>query len=254
MALLTDGVPNTTESLRLYEMDILGVVNVEMIDLNAKLRLALEEISFDVLGVLLDHASSTDPQGTARRMTGVSDVVVTPQLKRWHALHTLEIVYRDAYNNQLNDRYQGKWDEYQSLALDARDQTMRYGIGLVSTPVPRANVPTFSSTAGSNPSTVYYARVSWVSANGQEGEPSMTTTDQTPDSSLLVVQAPVAPPVASGWNVYLGLTDRSLTLQNTTPIPIGQFFTLGALVTGVSPGNGQLADTWVIGGRSLQRG
>ena len=32
---------------------------------------------------------------------GVSDVVVTPQLKRWHALHALGVVYRDAFNNQL---------------------------------------------------------------------------------------------------------------------------------------------------------
>ncbi len=50
-----------------------------------------------------------------RRAIGVSDVVVTRQMKRWHALHTLEIVYRDAFNNQLNDRYQAKFVEYQEL-------------------------------------------------------------------------------------------------------------------------------------------
>ena len=47
------------------------------------------------------HARS-DPQSTMRRARGVSDVVVTPQLKRWHAIHTLGVVYRDAFNNQLN--------------------------------------------------------------------------------------------------------------------------------------------------------
>ena len=72
-----------------------------------------------------------------RRMIGVSDVVVTPQMKRWHALHTLEIVYRDAFNNQLNDRYQAKFGEYQAaVAGRAGAIPSRFGIGLALIPIP----------------------------------------------------------------------------------------------------------------------
>ena len=92
------------------------MATIERIDLDAKLGLATEEISEDVLDILLDHTRTSDPQSNVRRTMGVSDVVVTPQMKRWHALHTLEMVYRDAFNNQLNDRYQAKCEEYQDLS------------------------------------------------------------------------------------------------------------------------------------------
>src|SRR6476469_1239305 len=108
MALLTDGNPNDTEGLRVFESAILDVAHVEAIDLNTKLCLATEEISEDVLDMLLGHAPVWFSAGNQRRLLGVSDVVVSPQMKRWQALHTLAVVYRDAYNNQLNDRYLGK--------------------------------------------------------------------------------------------------------------------------------------------------
>ena len=38
----------------------------------------------------------------------IEQVVVTPPLKLWHIFRTLEMVYRDAYNSQLNDRYAGQ--------------------------------------------------------------------------------------------------------------------------------------------------
>ena len=79
---------------------------------------------------------------------GVSDVVVTRQMKRWHAVHTLEIVYRDAFNNQLNDRYQAKFQEYRELARDAREHTFQFGVGLALIPIPQAQPPVFSAVAG----------------------------------------------------------------------------------------------------------
>lgn len=270
MALLTDGNPNDTEALRVYEAAILNVAQVESIDLNAKLRLATEEISQNVVSLLLDHTSLNytplnpiAPFGVPanrRREIGVSDVVVTAQIRRWHALHTLEATYRDAYNNQLNDRYNAKWDEYRELAAGARVRAIKYGIGLVSHPIPRAGQPVFSVVAGLIPSTIYYVRVSWVSATGQEGAPSEVTTYQTADGSLLVVTAGTSPPVATGWNVYLGLTATTLALQNSTPLAIGQAFPLPAtgLVTGVTagraPGEGQSPDVYVTGGWTLNRG
>jgi hypothetical protein len=256
MALLTDGNPNTSEALRAYETAVLDVAHVEMIDLDAKLSLATDEISQDVLDVLVDHTWLHDLQAKVRRMMGVSDVVVTPQLRRWHALRTLDLLYRDAYNNQLNDRYRQKWDEYVKLSRDARERALRFGIGLVAEPVPRAVMPVFSVAPGLIPATTYYTRVSWVSTVGQEGSPSEVTTYQTVDGSLLVVQ-PVNPPAAAtAWNVYLGQTDSTVTLQNSAPIAVGQTFTLPptGLVTGKQPGDGQTPDMYVSGGRLLRRG
>src|SRR5258708_19776312 len=117
--------------------------------------------------------------GADRRKLGVSDVVVSPQMKRWHALHALAVVYRDAYNNQLNDRYKNKWEEYRQLARGARERTLEFGIGLVAEPVPRAGTPVLGATAGTLAGTIYYAQVSWVSAAGQEGGPKPATTIST---------------------------------------------------------------------------
>ena len=189
MALMTDGNPNDTESLRVYETAIADVASVEGIDLDAKLGLATEEVSEDLLNILLDHTRSSDPQSNIRRNIGVSDVVVTPQLKRWHAVHTLAIVYRDAFNNQLNDRYRAKWTEYYELSRGARAQTVRYGIGLVLNPIPKAIAPTLSIVPGTGLATTYYVQVSWVSASGQEGSPSDLTTFMTAAGTSLAVQA-----------------------------------------------------------------
>jgi len=260
MALLTDGNPNDTEALRVYEAAILDVAKVETIDLDAKLCLATVEISQDVLDVLLGHTrtqySLTSPLGGDRRKIGVTDVVVSPQMRRWHALHTLAVVYRDAYNNQLNDRYKNKWEEYRELARGAKERTLEFGIGLVAGPVPRPGTPVLGATAGILAGTIYYAQVSWVAAAGQEGSASPATTFQTADNSSLTVVAASAPAIAAGWNVYLGLAVSTLTLQNSVPLAIGATFTLpgSGLVSGLSPGDGQAADMFVTGGRILRRG
>ena len=254
--LLTDGAPNGTVDLQTYESAILNVASTEGIDVDAKLGLATEEISETVLNILLDHARSTDPLSNARRVIGVSDVVVTPQMKRWHALHTLAVVYRDAFNNQLNDRYAAKMQEYQLLSGNAKENTLRFGIGLVANPIPQAQMPTLGSAAGSNPATLYYVQVSWVSAAGQEGAPSVLTAFETAGSSALTVAAVNPPGVATGFNVYIGLTSDSVTLQTSSPIAIGESFTLpgSALAAGRASGMGQTPDIYVTGGQMLRRG
>jgi hypothetical protein len=257
MALLTDGNPNTTTNLTVYESAILSVAVTEAIDLNVKLTLATEEISEDVLDILLDHTRSYDPQSTLRRQIGVSDVVVSPQMMRWHALHTLAVVYRDAFNNQLNDRYLPKWKEYERLSANARQHTIKLGIGLVNPPIPVAQTPTLSTAALEGAvATIYYIAVTWVSATGQEGAPSPLTTYETPAGTTLVVAGVNPPSVATGFNVYLGLSSTMLTLQNTAPVAVGQSFVLPGLesATGAPLGNGQTAEIYITGGPTLRRG
>jgi hypothetical protein len=253
--LLTDASPNTIEDLRVYESAIPDVAHTEMIDLAAKLDLATEEISQAVLDFLLDRAGA-DPQAAARRGIGVGDVTVTRQLKRWHAVHTLEIFYRDAFNTQLNDRYRAKFQEYQKLTRNARERTFHFGVGLSLTPLPRAPRPVFSAVAGTIPQTLYYARASWAGTDGQEGAPCEMTSYEAPAGSLPVAQMTDPPATATGFNVFLGLTADAVTLQNTTPVPIGQAFTLGGtgLVGGRAPSEGQAGDIFISGAWMLRRG
>ena len=255
MALLRDGNPNNTEDLRVFETEILRVAHVEAIDLDAKLRLAAGEVSYEVIDTLVDRAAANDPRSASRRSIGVSDVVVTPQLRRWHALHTLKVVYRDSYNNQLNDRYRTKWKEYRDLSQEAREQTARFGIGIVTNPIPRGQVPVFSNVPGLRPSTIYYVQVSWLHSRGGEGSPSVLTTYQTPEGSEMAIGVENAPPDITGWNVYVGLSESSLTKQNSSVLTLAETFvvTPGELLVGETPGDGQAPDTYVVGGRTLRR-
>ena len=255
--LLTDGNPNTTEDLRVYESAILDVSSAETINLETKLTLGTEEISETVLNILLDHTSIVTGGDMLRRSLGVSDVVVTRQLKRWHAFYTLAIFYRDAYNNQLNDRYLAKWNEYLQLARSARETTLQYGVGLSIAPIPQAGMPVSGSAPGLLPATVYYVQITWVSATGAEGNPSVSTAFEAPIASVLTVTNGISvPTVATAFNVYVGLTDCPITLQNAAPIPIGQVFTQAStgLVAGVAAGMGQLPDLYITGGSILRRG
>jgi hypothetical protein len=254
--LLTDGNPNATEDLRAYESAILGVANTEMIDLGVKLGLATEEVTQEVLDFLLNRSGGADPQVGTRRMVGVSDVVVTRQMKRWHALHALELVYRDGFNNQLNDRYKAKFFEYKKLVASARMQTFQFGVGLVYRPIEVADTPTFSFEAGAFESTTYFARVAFVSAAGQEGLASAVTTYDAPPGSVPVVTAVNPPANATGFHVYLGVSEETLARQTGNPVAVGQAFTLagGGLVAGIAPGDGQVPDMYVAGTRVMRRG
>jgi len=256
MALLTDGNPNDTLALQVYESAILNVAHLESIDLEIKLTLATAELTEDVLDILLDHARAFDPESTIRRTKGVSDVVVSPQMQRWHALHTLEIVYRDAFNDQLNDRYQAKFLEYRELAKDAFAHTVRFGIGLALTPIPQAQQPVLSTVGGNGAAGTFYVQMSWTSASGQEGAPSDATAFATAARQNLMVQPLNPPAVATGFNVYIGPTEATVARQNASPIAVGGTFTMpdSGLIAGVAPGTGQAADVFVVGGQMLRRG
>jgi hypothetical protein len=122
--------------------------------------------------------------------------------------------------------------------------------------VPKAAAPILSVVPGTTAATTYYVQVSWVSATAQEGSPSDLTAFAMAGGSQLVAQAVQPPAIAAGWNVYIGLTDSTLTLQNSTPLPLGLSFTMppAGLVNARPPGDGQMPDVYVTGGRMLRRG
>ncbi len=255
MALFTDGTLSTTESLRIYETGILDLANAEGIDLDAKLGLATDEIGDEILGLLVNQ-SLHDPKRCYRRTVGLSDIVVTPALCRWHAVHTLAITYRDAYSSQLNDRYKAKWDEYTKIEKAARANAYAIGFGLASNPVPKAGVPLINTVPASLAAATYCVQVSLVNGLGQEGVPSDLLNFNAEAGSGIQVQMSGHSGIAAGWNVYAGFAGDPLLLQNNLPLTLDGVWVLGdaGLVAGRVPSNGQTADMYFMNNRNVLRG
>lgn len=262
MGLLTDGQINDTQDLRNYENGILDVASLENIDLTGKMTLALDEISTSILNVLLKQSerdrscSYVLAGGAGRRRLGVSDVTVTPQLKRWHALKTLTLAYADAYNNQLNDRYGNKWKQYDSMSLAAERTFFEIGVGLCSDPLGKAPTPVLGSIPGTGPPATFYVGIAWTNRAGQEGLSSEVVAFSTTPNTQLVVDSLEAPANATGFNVYVGPTPDGMSLQNDVPVPVGSRWILpsSGIRQGRRPGQGQSAERFVSNEQIFLRG
>src|SRR5262249_12033982 len=141
-----------------------------------------------------------------------------PALRLWLIFHTLEIVYRDAFHNQLNDRYKAKWEEYKELSSFASGLLYQIGIGTVVDPIPQADHPVLTLLAGLLAPGKYFVQVAWRNANGEEGSPSELTALVVTNGSALQAQAVNPPANAVTWNVYAGSTPDTLFLQNAKPL------------------------------------
>jgi hypothetical protein len=246
--LFTDSPAITLQDLADHETVILETAHTEGINLTVKIGLARDETGLQL--------QSQFPQLGLVNID-LTNVVVTPALRLWLIFHTLEIVYRDAFYNQLNDRYKAKWNEYKELSSFATQLLYRIGIGTVADPVPQAAHPQLSLVAGSLTAGKYFVVVTWKNINGEEGGPSEMTALDVPAFSTLQVEAIKPPPNATSWNVYVGSTPDSLFLQNLATLGvtanwIAPFAVL--LTSGPQPGTGQRPEFLSPGPRILLRG
>ena len=117
-------------------------------------------------------------------------------------------------------------------------------------------MPQVTFTFGSPSPASYYIQVSWVSAAGQEGAPSILMAFDGAANEVPVIQAVNPPAGATGFNLYASLALTGLALQNISPLAVGGSFTLNQSgpVTGIAPGTGQVPDSYVTGGSSFTRG
>lgn len=262
MSLLVDGLVNSMQDLRNYENSILEVASSENVDLSGKMALAQDEISIQILHFLLKQETTESTavppvllgQSTRRRL-GVSDVTVSPELKRWLALRTLQLAYDDASSNQLNDRYGAKLIRYDALVQAAALSYFETGVGVAIDPVGRAAAPKLELIGGAGKATTFFLRTSWINQAGQEGLASELASFSTKDETQLMATLTVAPINVTGWNAYAGYTPDEPTLQNDAPIPVGTSWTaLSELRSGRKPGNGQIADRFIVSNQTLLRG
>ena len=259
MALFIDGPVSSVEDLAAQDSQLLDVASVEGIDVSQKLALAQDELTLEI-SALLTRVSYVDQLFWLAPQSNVGSVVVTPALKLWHTFRSLEMVYSDAYNSQLNDRYAGKRDQFHAKAKWAYETLVAAGIGVASVPVPQAATPTVTAAAAPAPGTplpngTYYVTVAWVNAAGEEGACALPATVTTSGSSLRVQPAGAPPKTAAGWNVYVGADPDSVALQNGSPIAIGQtWLQPAAVAAGRPPGPGQRPTYLKPVPRVIQRG
>src|SRR5258708_9139118 len=195
--LFTDNPAIAIEALADHETGILDTASTEGINLTVKIGLATTEVGlqlqsrFPQLGLVNNALVTPGLLGLAAFK--LNNVVVTPALRLWLIFRTLEIVYRDAYHNQLNDRYKAKWGEYKDLSSFASGLLFRVGIGTVVDPIPQAVRPQLSLVGGTLAPAKYFVQIAWRNANGEEGGPSDLAAPDLPGGNTLLVIAAKPP-------------------------------------------------------------
>jgi len=259
MALFTDAEIITLDDLLPFEASLVQVASAHGINVDQKIALATSAVSEKLLQLLLDTGVS-DPQWFSRRVIGLSTVVVTSPLLQWLRLESLSRFFAEAYNVQLNTRFQAKWKQYQEESRSAADQTMQAGIGIVFKPLPKPEMPMVSVQQGVAPAESLFVQCSWIDSMGDESALSPVNGLLVNSLSSISVQmaegALGAPPAAFGWNVYLGSSANQITCQNGNPLTIGSTWNLPAsgIMNGASPGDGQSPDFIVPISRQIRRG
>jgi hypothetical protein len=252
VALFVDGTSVSIEDLVDHDAGMLDTAQTSGINLTTKIRLARQEIQNEV-EIWLNRLTPRLPAIATR----VEQIVVTSPLKRWMAMHALELVYRDSYFSQLVDRYKAKWEQYTVLSDSAREDVLSAGVGIVNDPMPIAEPPALGSTAGSQQGGTFYASVAWVNAAGQSGEASAASTITILDGNVMTVTAIDPPPNAVGFNVYAGSLLTPLFQQNDVALPPGAafyFIPANAKASGPMAGAGQAPDAIKHLPRAIWRG
>jgi len=257
MALFTDGAPSSIDELTAHDSQLLTVASVEGIDVTQKLTIAWDELGMELETML--NAFGTAGRSVWESTAGLGSVVVTPPLKLWHAYRALQLVYEDAYNSQLNDRYAGKRDRYGERAMWARERLREIGIGIAAIPVRRAEKPTVVSCSGDATANLasgtYYVTVTWVNRNGEEGAAAEQVEIGVEGGTFEVIAN--GPPLnAVGWNVYAGTDPNVLRLQNNDTLEVGARWTQPSVLSTTEriAGGGQGASFLKPAWRILQRG
>jgi hypothetical protein len=252
MALFKDGPMSGIEDLTGYDSQLLNLANAENIDVDRKLTLAQEEIGME-LAALLNRAGQGLTPGSITE-TDCDNLVVTPALKLWHTFRTLEIVYRDAYDNQLNDRFAGKRDSFKERAHWARERLLELGIGVAFAPVPQAATPSITTVNGTLEAGTYYVSICWLNERGQEGAHSSPAVAYVQQGTFQVCLGD-APKGVTGWNVYAGRSSETMARQNSLPLGLSSAWTQpGQISAGPAPSAGQSPDVCVPITRVLERG
>lgn len=259
MALFTDAGIVTLDDLLQFEAALVQVAASHSINVETKVNLSIDAIGDKLMLWLLDVGAS-DPQYLNRRLLGLSTVVVTSSLHRWLCFDSLSRFFAEAYNVQLNTRFQAKWTEYQTEAAQAAQMFFMSGVGIVYNALPKPALPLVSVQNGNSPAQAIFIQTAWVDAAGDEGALSPVNGLILAENSTIAVSmaegAAKAPAAAVGWNVYVSSSENDLTRQNLAPLSIGSAWQLPptGITEGPSPIDGQNPQFYVRLSKQIRRG
>jgi hypothetical protein len=217
MALLNDQLITCLTDWMAYDTKLTILSEQESTSIEAKSRLAQNEIETQVTGFLLRQSGLSE--FAAREL--LSQIVVTEPLARWHSLLTLSLFYTDIACLQNNTLHRDQARYYDLKADAARVQLFETGIGIVYQPIPKAPLPFVVLAPGANAPRFLRARVRFVSASGAVGALSSEFNLDLTNGETAQLSFASLPANVSGWLLFLGETSDPLYLATTAPVPAG---------------------------------
>jgi hypothetical protein len=245
MALICDEGWLTLEQLTAEDSGILELARREGIDLQAKMATAVEDARREVEGFLRRNSAY-----------GLQNAVADWQVCRWVVFRALGGAYRDAYFQQMNDRYAAKWRAFLEQCAAAREVLWLDGVGVVREPIRRAGKARVRITGGPHAARSYWFAASLVSRSGQEGAAGAAQLVTAPNGHGLQMSLEEPASGMGGWLLYAGDGPTELRLQTGLPMGVEAVWELPetGLVEGRAPGTGQAVEERIRVRRLLRRG
>lgn len=263
MALFTDAQVIAIDDLLRFEASIGQVAAAQGIDVNGKIALATSDIAERLKLWLLaqyPYAPNWFNPWLNSHLLNLGTVVTTPALQRWLCVASIAKIFAEAYNAQLNTRFQAKWQQYLQEADNSAEMAFRGGLGIVSNPLNQPPLPLLSVQSGGLAAQTLFIQTTWVDAKGNESAPSPASSFTLGDASgitvAIVANFATAPAAAAGWNIYAGELSNTVTRQNAAAIAMESTWQMPAtgLAYGAAPGSGQKPDYYIQLSRQRQRG
>jgi hypothetical protein len=217
MALLRDQPISCLTEWMAYDSKLSILSEQESTSIDAKSRLAQNEVETQLTSFLLRHSGLSEL--AARQL--LNQIVVTEPLSRWHTLLTLSLFYVDLAALQNNSLHRDQSRYYENRAEAAREQLYEIGIGIASNPIPKANVPLVISAPGANAPRFLRARIRYVDFDQAVGALSSEFLLDMTSGESVQVSVDMLPARIAGWLLYLGETSESMLLATPSPIAAG---------------------------------
>ena len=162
-------------------------------------------------------------------------------------MHSLAVIYRDAYFRHLNDRIKEKWAQYSLLGREAKHGCFTAGVGIVAAPLPRPEPPAWELVqGGALPKRQYLIAIAMV--DGESASAASEPVAVGAEAGMLVRLRLNANPANGRFLIYAGNGDGSLAKQTEVPLAGVDAWTEpmnGIATAGEPPSDGQRPDVIV---------
>ncbi len=232
MALLKDQPISCLAEWMAYDSKLSILSEQESTSIEAKSRLAQNEIETQVTSFLLRHSGLSE--NAARQ--SLDKVVVTEALSRWHSMLTLSLFYIDLASLQNSTLHRDQSQCFDLKAKAAMDQLFETGLGIVNLPIPKAPIPFIVSNPGTGEPRILRGRIRFQDVDGALGAPSSEFVLDMSSGESMELSVENLPSRVAGWLLYLGESSEPLYKSMPTPISAGLPFLVTA---GLPPVNAE---------------